>query len=345
MEPSLSLAQTVPAELLSQIFKLSLPSQSEVLGRVCATWRTIALDMPSFWTSLVLAIPWAPNLSSPYTSSLSRSFSSYLVREHLARSGNQLLSIVFTSQEEAPARTTRILFRLISSVSARWEALELDVCVPLAVGQLREKFPLLRRLYLWGYRQSRHDWQQLIEHKTVYEDRFVLSCLEAFSLTVQPCDDDIIANSECLDSLLLPALTDLYIEDYTPNFSSLFVSLLGRSGCSLKRLWVCTVLTADAFATMAELNPHLEELGLIAIAPDCIMQKLSITLGLHPFLPELSALHIIALNVYFILLLDMLESRRRYDSSLTTVSIPAPYDRALKGRLDALEAGGWTSKR
>ena len=61
-------------ELLSEIFKMSLPSQREAvalgkmspeaspwtLGGVCAKWRTIALDMACLWTSVILAIRTGP---------------------------------------------------------------------------------------------------------------------------------------------------------------------------------------------------------------------------------------------------------------------------------------------
>ncbi|KAJ7740950.1 hypothetical protein DFH07DRAFT_62359 [Mycena maculata] len=148
--------QTAPTELLTEIFKLAMPTRAElkalgkvsldtapwVFGRVCARWRTIALDMPTLWTSIILAIPYGT------AANIARSFPPALVREHLARSRTLPLDVLFTSKEEFPALTTEKVFAVIATAAARWEALEIESRQPLAFDQLRWNLKRLRRLCL-----------------------------------------------------------------------------------------------------------------------------------------------------------------------------------------------------
>ncbi|KAJ7082527.1 hypothetical protein C8R43DRAFT_1052364 [Mycena crocata] len=146
--------QNVPVELIRHIFKLSVSSRDEAiangkislsgspwsLANVCRLWRSIALDMPCLWTSLVVAIP-------PST----RSWDNYpihLLRLQISRSGTLPLHVYFTS-EEVPGWTTDKLFATIVQSCDRWDTLELRSTSPIDQSfllQMRGNLPLLREL-------------------------------------------------------------------------------------------------------------------------------------------------------------------------------------------------------
>ncbi|KAJ7631715.1 hypothetical protein DFH06DRAFT_1223978 [Mycena polygramma] len=149
------MATTLPVELLRKIFKTCLPTREEAiekgrisfldvpwsLTRVSSQWRAVALDMPSLWASLTIAI----EHSTP-------SWLNYplrLVEAQLFRSGTHPLQIVFISKE-APGYTTQKLFRIISRSSDRWETLELDSVWRLghALPSIQGKLSLLREMYI-----------------------------------------------------------------------------------------------------------------------------------------------------------------------------------------------------
>ncbi|KAJ7463758.1 hypothetical protein FB451DRAFT_1403768 [Mycena latifolia] len=164
-------AQSLPAELLINIFKLTLPSREEALelgkislnhgswglGRVCGRWRATVLDMPCMWADLWISIPTgtAPWINYPVA----------LLQEQIARGGQQPMRVTLISQE-TPGYTTAKIFAAIAPSCARWETLELVskwLLPTTALLRLRDNIPLLREIHICADSQSGYAGQNIFE--------------------------------------------------------------------------------------------------------------------------------------------------------------------------------------
>ncbi|KAJ7760078.1 hypothetical protein DFH07DRAFT_441094 [Mycena maculata] len=154
--------ESLPTELLMKIFKLTRPSREEAIhlgkisvdhgawgiARVCGRWRATVLDMPCMWTDMVISIPvgTASWVNYPVT----------LVKEHIARGGDDPMRVTLLS-EEVPGYTTAKLFAALAYSSRRWETLELAAKWPLpteALMRMRDNIPLLREIHICADSES-----------------------------------------------------------------------------------------------------------------------------------------------------------------------------------------------
>ncbi|KAJ7146473.1 hypothetical protein C8R44DRAFT_864234 [Mycena epipterygia] len=315
-----------------------------VLGRVCGKWRAIALDTLFLWASVTLAIPYG---SSPI---LAKSFPLRLF----------------------PAATTKALFCVISTTSARWEALEFESRQSLIHKQLRGNLLLCRlrlcpsglerRLFMpdTGHRRGRRWDYQL--GKGLGQATGLVSCqFTAYMLYETESDSPpplptqfahlrkltLLVHSMLaiallfLNSLNLPMLEELHIK-FESAAAPGIVNLLQRTNDALTKLWVDGPLRGTDFVAIAEAHPRIAELGLFwRSTMDSVVQEMVVTPGQHPLLLDLRVLHILRTGIYMILTLDMFESRRAAGKvTLKTVSMDVPWYSAYRKRLDALKEGG-----
>ncbi|KAJ7831441.1 hypothetical protein B0H13DRAFT_253550 [Mycena leptocephala] len=148
---------SLPAELLMNIFKLTLPSRQEaidfgrislnhgawMLARVCGRWRATALNTPDLWCDL--------NISSPVGTPVWLNYPIKLLEEQLRRGGEHPMRVALLSTEY-PGYTTEKIFTAIVESSPRWVTLDLFSkrwLLPTAsLLRMRERIPLLREIHI-----------------------------------------------------------------------------------------------------------------------------------------------------------------------------------------------------
>ncbi|KAJ7062301.1 hypothetical protein C8F01DRAFT_1137114 [Mycena amicta] len=142
----LSPLRRVPIDVIREIFVACLPEDRHcvmsaqeapvLLGRICSSWRAIALSTPSLWSTIHIAEPWlsrySPATSFPRIATL---FAARLeaATEWLSRSGSMPLSIsiflgaLYTHypQQSVPDQTP--LLDLVVSHSRRWRSVHFHI--------------------------------------------------------------------------------------------------------------------------------------------------------------------------------------------------------------------------
>ncbi|KAF8643144.1 hypothetical protein AX16_009188 [Volvariella volvacea WC 439] len=144
----------LPRDVLREIFTRCLPTDHFalmktteaplLLGRICSTWRQVAMTTPDLWTSI--HIPYiGRNTSTPYfTASWEKRLEG--ISSWLSRSGTLPLSISCYFSPKTPDIAVSLgvkpdpssmhsLFRLLLSVKSRWEHVDISTAA---------------RIYLWS---------------------------------------------------------------------------------------------------------------------------------------------------------------------------------------------------
>ncbi|KAJ7263589.1 hypothetical protein B0H12DRAFT_1103110 [Mycena haematopus] len=155
---SISAIYQIPAELVCEIFTLTLPHIRHVAGRpleqppwrlghICQQWRAMVLANPLFWSTITLY--------APRTGWRGQSCPPLMVETQLLRSGAAPLHIILESREsDIFDSCSSDSIDLLIGQSLRWETAHLRLhhgLAPRLANHLRKvkgKFPMLRTLEL-----------------------------------------------------------------------------------------------------------------------------------------------------------------------------------------------------
>jgi F-box-like len=169
METKIHPVQSVPVEILEEIFLAACPSidvrdpQGFIgrLGRVCSRWRSVALECPELWCNMDLSLGHQTMTAraSMATNNLTPSLDS-LINNCLRRSKQHPLSITFhpvAHRNHSYYAVSSIFARLLAH-SKRWAYASFDAAVIAGYsGQLplQKAFPALESLRLFNPSQFR----------------------------------------------------------------------------------------------------------------------------------------------------------------------------------------------
>ncbi|KAJ7267402.1 hypothetical protein C8J57DRAFT_1327628 [Mycena rebaudengoi] len=114
-------ARRLPDDIVREIFVGTLPSDRNcvisatepplLLGRICQTWRAVALSTPRLWASLHIAAPSSPRLEQL----------NGMVDTWLSRSGALPLSLSFAQYRRTGATKVSMLLETLIRYSTRWK--------------------------------------------------------------------------------------------------------------------------------------------------------------------------------------------------------------------------------
>ncbi|KAJ7765086.1 hypothetical protein DFH07DRAFT_1059018 [Mycena maculata] len=292
--------QSLPTELLEEIFTFASPSPEELRGftpheapwsltKVCRRWRTIAESLPTLWTTVALIDPsWRYPLP--------------LLRRQIKLSGNRPLRIHFHSARSFDCVTS--LLRLLVQESSRWQLADLRIGYdePFILNSVRGRVPLLRSLRIeppllndfyacFASAPLRHltisnaspslalPWSELISYDGTGPAVQTLRILKKTSKLLQ-CRLQVFACREAstLPHVLIPRLRKIYVQDaqilgwlVLPALEELFLlhdcvglvlSLVRRSSCNLDKLFTFEGHTPGAVAQILAHCSSITELGM-----------------------------------------------------------------------------------
>ncbi|KAJ7117452.1 hypothetical protein C8R44DRAFT_790751 [Mycena epipterygia] len=150
-EGALSPLRCMPTELLSLIFKYTLPPHTPgarsgpwVIGAVCSRWRTIVLSQPSLWSSIVLDFT---ELEDARTIDETQA----TLDAHLERSGNSPLNVTFIFSEDAMGAEYALwMLDTLADHCERWETLTISGpdTIYARLADIRGDLPLLRQMHV-----------------------------------------------------------------------------------------------------------------------------------------------------------------------------------------------------
>ncbi|KAF7364798.1 hypothetical protein MVEN_00349800 [Mycena venus] len=139
----------LPVDLVREIFVACIPTDSNavmsakeaplLLGRICSSWRTIALSTPRLWSSIHIAVPHDKLPHHVHDGCLE------LVKEWLARSGGLPLSISF---HRYPPPGSSPFFDAIVSFSSRWKHISV---LGQQIRLSRANVPMLQSIEILDY--------------------------------------------------------------------------------------------------------------------------------------------------------------------------------------------------
>ncbi|KAJ6458417.1 hypothetical protein C8R47DRAFT_149694 [Mycena vitilis] len=150
----LSPLRRMPSEILSEIFRWTLPAARDapqrrgframespwVLTHVCRRWRSVSIPDPSLWS--FVPIGYGPEMDP------SSAYPLPMIKTHIARAGK--LKIHFYAHPSCDPGPQVELFALLSQHSTRWEELSLGLSAHLipVLASVRNCLPSLRRVHV-----------------------------------------------------------------------------------------------------------------------------------------------------------------------------------------------------
>ncbi|KAJ6530067.1 hypothetical protein DFH09DRAFT_994695 [Mycena vulgaris] len=145
-EGAVSPLRRLPAELLSLIFKFTLPPYSPeeisgpwIVGGVCRRWRTVALSHPTLWSTIVLDFSEAEPTSETHAA----------LEVQLERSRGCPLNITFIPWDDLRCRPMELkIVNILASHCERWEVVMMvgPEALYSRLAGIRGYLPLLRVL-------------------------------------------------------------------------------------------------------------------------------------------------------------------------------------------------------
>ncbi|KAJ7464475.1 hypothetical protein FB451DRAFT_1263612 [Mycena latifolia] len=153
-EGAVSPLRRMPTELLSLIFKYTLPPHGHfprvdsgpwAIAAVCSRWRTIVLSQPTLWSTVVLDFTDDPRPVIETAETL---------EAHLERSGGSPLDITFITWDEQHCAEHELeVLDILAYHCERWETVTLSGPEALysRLASIRGCLPLLRELHISAY--------------------------------------------------------------------------------------------------------------------------------------------------------------------------------------------------
>ncbi|KAJ7211085.1 hypothetical protein C8J57DRAFT_1400010 [Mycena rebaudengoi] len=299
----------LPAEVLEQIFCAALPSLSEAsarrrfdthqtpwsLARVCRWWRSVALALPSLWSTVVIDLAGGPE-----------AYPVRLLEQQLRLSKSWPLNVHFRST--ASLFPGSVLLDTLVNCSHRWELADLRLTHPShlsTLSRIRGRLPLLRSLridattldkQIYGVFAEAPElhhltisnpsqtvalpWTQLRSYTGTGDAVTLLRLLKHCSANLVECRLHPFAcgavtssnpvrmlklrrihvqDGQILEQLILPALKEILLsQDCVDSVRS----LCDRSTCRLERLFTFEGHTPGAVSRMLAEYSGIRELGM-----------------------------------------------------------------------------------
>ncbi|KAK7055771.1 hypothetical protein R3P38DRAFT_2499383 [Favolaschia claudopus] len=355
----LSAVRRIPHDVLLEIFAWTVPDDARmkhvhathrcpwVLGHVCSRWRAISVGSPKLWTHIDRRLP-----LGMIKAQLDRSLPHPLTVElGFSDKGRVELLIACSSRWEAADIEMRgLMGPALAAVQGQLPLLRRLKYHDNNGFRLFGAFssaPVLRDVSLSGRASVVLPWSQVKRLNLKLLDSTILNPLEEaqnieeLSVTGRPLGQLpspgamelsclrklLIKNGVFLDSLILPALNDLYVSmDLTS-----VPSLIHRSNCHLTRFTTDVQCMSADILTILELTPSLVDLRISAIQDvKVLLSRLTInnssselTAYTRPLVPALRAL--VVTNVSdpsaCTQLVAMMESRRASTPVCAEVSL------------------------
>ncbi|KAF8172441.1 hypothetical protein BJ912DRAFT_932397 [Pholiota molesta] len=197
----ISPVRRLPPDVLREIYIACLPDDRNptmssdeapvVLTRVCASWRSIAMNTPRLWAALHIPVP-GPESNVSYDSTTGERITVTevmdtrlaAVREWIKRSGSLPLSFSLHEHEVyPPSDYAGVFLRCISEYRTRWKSLSL-ACAATSFAKIREippsEIPLLETLSLLLSRTDESNFTEIIKWK----DSSIFSASQIRSLSI-----------------------------------------------------------------------------------------------------------------------------------------------------------------